>query len=75
MTGEGSPGYIFAPAAPQKMLENQPNGRFIVLMREPIDRVVSRVQHMASLRPDAGTAFHGGGVVVCVLGGGGLCSS
>ncbi|MEO8423493.1 MAG: sulfotransferase domain-containing protein [Actinomycetota bacterium] len=45
ITGEGSPYYSFHPLAPQRIAELLPNGRFILMLRDPISRAHSHYQH------------------------------
>ena len=48
LTGEGSPYYSFHPLAPQRIAELLPNGRFILMLRDPISRAHSHFQHEAA---------------------------
>jgi len=43
-TGEASPYYIFHPLAPGRIKKDYPNARFVVLLRNPIDRAYSHYQ-------------------------------
>ena len=45
LTGEGSPYYAFHPLAPGRITELLPNGRFILILRDPITRAHSQYQH------------------------------
>jgi hypothetical protein len=45
ITGEGSPYYAFHPLAPQRIAELLPDGRFILMLRDPISRAHSHYQH------------------------------
>lgn len=45
ITGEGSPYYAFHPLAPGRIAELLPNGRFILMLRDPISRAHSHYQH------------------------------
>ena len=50
MTGDATPSYISTPAVPLNILKIQPNGRFVLLMREPVERIASRIKHLATLK-------------------------
>jgi len=41
ISGEGSPYYFFHPLVPQRIYEFFPKTRFIVLLRNPVDRAIS----------------------------------
>ena len=43
--GEATPEYLFNPAVPKRIYEVIPNAKFIVLMRNPVDRALSHYQH------------------------------
>src|SRR4051812_38538709 len=45
LVGEASPGYIFVPFAAEHAKRSLPNGKFIVLFRNPVDRAYSHYQH------------------------------
>ncbi|MGI8908756.1 MAG: sulfotransferase family protein [Candidatus Sumerlaeaceae bacterium] len=45
LVGEASPGYIFIPFAAENARRTIPNGRFVALLRNPIDRAYSHYQH------------------------------
>ncbi len=45
VTGEGSPYYVFHPLAPARIAELLPNGRFILMLRDPASRAYSHYQH------------------------------
>lgn len=49
MTGEATPGYIYAPQVPAKLRNAFPHARLILMLREPVERAYSRVAHAASL--------------------------
>lgn len=46
LAGEATPYYLFHPLAPQRMAQHLPNARFIVLLRNPIDRALSHYHHI-----------------------------
>lgn len=41
LTGEGTPYYLFHPCVPQRVYHHFPNLKFIVLLRNPINRAIS----------------------------------
>jgi len=41
LTGEGTPYYLFHPGVPQRVYNHFPHMKFIVLLRNPIDRAIS----------------------------------
>jgi ubiquinone/menaquinone biosynthesis C-methylase UbiE len=41
ITGEGSPYYLFHPQVPQRVYQNCPDTKLIVLLRNPVDRAIS----------------------------------
>ena len=45
VTGEATPNYLFFPNVPKEVLKECPNAKFIVLLRNPIDRAYSHFQH------------------------------
>lgn len=45
-TFEATPDYLFLPATPARVATTLPDGRFIVLLREPVARAYSHWQHM-----------------------------
>jgi hypothetical protein len=45
VTGESTPYYLFHPAVPARVRRDLPDARFIVLLRNPIDRLVSQHNH------------------------------
>jgi len=45
LSGEASPHYYFFPEAAERVAENLPNGKLIILLRNPIDRAYSHYQH------------------------------
>jgi hypothetical protein len=47
ITGEGTPGYLFHPLAPERMAEVIPQARLIALLRNPVDRTYSAYHHRA----------------------------
>lgn len=49
LTGEGSVGYIFNHASPEQLKDFLPRARYILLLRDPIERVFSRFQHTSTL--------------------------
>jgi hypothetical protein len=46
LTGEASPSYLFAPAAPARIRAALPQARYIALLRNPVDRAFSHYQLM-----------------------------
>ena len=42
---EATPGYIFAPRVPRRVLSELPNVRVVCLLRNPVDRAYSHYQH------------------------------
>lgn len=49
LTGEATPDYIFDPVAQERILELLPDAKFIVLLRNPIDRAISQYFHARRL--------------------------
>jgi hypothetical protein len=45
VTGEGSPYYVFHPLGAERIAACVPNARFILLLRDPVDRAYSHYQH------------------------------
>lgn len=45
LAGEASPYYIFHPLVPKKIAETYPKMRFIVLLRNPVERAFSQFHH------------------------------
>lgn len=45
VTGEGSPYYIFHPMGAERIAACVPDARFILLLRDPVDRAYSHYQH------------------------------
>ncbi|HET9919100.1 MAG TPA: sulfotransferase domain-containing protein [Ktedonobacteraceae bacterium] len=45
ITGEASPYYLFHPLVPRRIAAILPRTRFIVLLRNPVDRAYSQYQH------------------------------
>jgi len=45
LTGEASPHYYFFPEAAQRIADTLPNGKLILLLRNPVDRAYSHYQH------------------------------
>ncbi len=45
LIGEITPYYLFHPLAPKRIRDQAPNARLIVLLRDPIDRLVSHYLH------------------------------
>lgn len=43
--GEATPGYLFHPMAAERTKRTLPDARFIVLLRNPVDRAYSHYQH------------------------------
>jgi hypothetical protein len=49
LVGEASPGYLFHPLAPERVLATVPDARLIVLLRDPVDRALSHYHHEVAL--------------------------
>lgn len=45
ITGEASPYYMFHPAVPARMAHDLPDARFIVVLRDPVERAYSAYTH------------------------------
>ena len=45
ITGEATPAYLFHPKAPGRVAACLPDARFVVLLRNPVDRAYSHYQH------------------------------
>jgi hypothetical protein len=45
MTGEATPYYIFHPLAPQRIANDLPDVKLLVVLRNPVDRAYSHYQH------------------------------
>jgi hypothetical protein len=45
VTGEASPYYLFDPAVPTRVRASLPEARFIVLLRDPVERAISHYRH------------------------------
>jgi len=45
LTGEATPYYLFHPHAPKRVLATVPQAKFILLLRNPVDRAYSHYQH------------------------------
>jgi sulfotransferase family protein len=45
ITGEASPYYLFHPQAAQRVAKTLPRAKFILLLRNPVDRAYSQYQH------------------------------
>jgi len=45
VTGEATPFYLYHPLVPARVAESLPEARFIVLLREPVDRALSHYYH------------------------------
>ena len=41
ITGEANPNYIFHPLAPKRIFDKYPNNKFIIILRNPVDRAYS----------------------------------
>jgi hypothetical protein len=48
ITGESSPYYLFHPAVPQRVSQILPDAKFIVLLRNPVDRAYSHYHMMVA---------------------------
>jgi Sulfotransferase domain len=49
MTGEASPYYLFHPRAPYRLADILPGVRLIVMLREPVSRMISHYHHEVAL--------------------------
>lgn len=45
ITGEGSPYYLYHPLVPERVKQTVPNTKFIVVLRNPVERAYSHYQH------------------------------
>ena len=45
LTGESCPSYMFLPEVPQRVRQMLPDVKLIVILRNPVDRLVSQYQH------------------------------
>lgn len=45
LTGEATPQYLFHPLAPERVKKMVPNAKFIIMLRNPIDRAYSHYYH------------------------------
>lgn len=45
ITGEGSPYYVFHPLAPYRIKETVPDAKFLLMLRDPVERAYSHYQH------------------------------
>ncbi len=48
-TGEATPSYMFYPRALEKLAKDFPKARFIIVLRNPVDRAYSHYQHSIRL--------------------------
>lgn len=46
---EATPDYLFYPRTPERVAEHLPDGRFVVLLRDPVERAYSHYRHMSRL--------------------------
>lgn len=49
ITGEGSPYYIFHPTAPYRIADVLPDVKLVVMLRDPVKRLISQYHHERSL--------------------------
>ena len=49
LTFEATPDYLFDPRAPERIRQDLPDAKLIVLLREPVSRAYSHYHHMARL--------------------------
>ena len=49
VTGEGSPYYMFHPTAPYRIADTLPDVKLIVMLRDPVARLISHYYHERSL--------------------------
>jgi len=45
LTGESCPSYMFLPEVPQRVFQLLPDVKLIVILRNPVDRLISQYQH------------------------------
>lgn len=46
---EATPDYLFYPSTPERVAERLPDARFVVLLRDPVERAYSHHRHMVRL--------------------------
>ena len=46
---EATPDYLFYPPTPERVAERLPDARFVVLLRDPVERAYSHYRHMVRL--------------------------
>src|SRR5690348_836405 len=49
LTGEATPSYLFLPYIPKRVVRVLPHARFIVLLRNPVERAYSHYRHAVEL--------------------------
>jgi Sulfotransferase domain len=49
IVGEASPGYLFHPLAPERVLATVPEAKLIALLRDPVGRALSHYHHEVAL--------------------------
>jgi Sulfotransferase family len=54
MTGEWTPGYLSAPWIPGLLAHTAPNARLLVLLRDPVERYLSGLEHDARMAAQQG---------------------
>jgi hypothetical protein len=50
LNGDADPNYLWLPCVPERVKKHLPNCKFIVLLRNPVDRAYSQFQHNARAR-------------------------
>ena len=58
LRGEATPNYYSHPATPARIAELMPNARLVVLLRDPLSRAISWVQHLQRLEGLQGSVTH-----------------
>ena len=56
-TGEASPYYLFHPLVPARLTHNFPKAKFIVLLRNPVDRAYSHYHHVKRYHLESSSTF------------------
>ena len=58
LRGEASPNYFSDPPTPQRLAALMPSARLVVLLRDPLKRAISWVQHLQRLEGLKGSVEH-----------------
>lgn len=56
-TGEASPYYLFHPLVPARLTQDFPEAKFIVLLRNPVDRAYSHFHHAKRYQLESSSTF------------------